>query len=51
MFKILLYAFNWQYLFDKSFPGNDFGSFDCSALIAVWGVNLTNPAEAVPIRI
>jgi hypothetical protein len=44
VFKILLDAIYRQDFFDKSFPGDDFGAFGYSALIAVFGINLAEPA-------
>ena len=44
MFKIFSHAINRQYLFGKSSPGDDFGSFGYSSLIAIFGVNLPDPA-------
>jgi hypothetical protein len=44
MFKILSHAIYWQYLFNKVFSGDDFGAFDYPSLIAIFGVNLPDPA-------
>jgi hypothetical protein len=44
VFKILFGAINRQYLLDKIFPGDYFGAFGYPFLIAVFGVNLANPA-------
>lgn len=44
MFKILLDAINRQDFFDKGSPGDYSGSFGYSSLIAIFGVNLADPA-------
>ena len=44
MFEILLYAIYWQDFFDKGSPGDDFGAFGYAACIAIWGINLPDPA-------
>ncbi len=42
--EILFNAICGQYLLDKSVPGDDFGAFCYSLLIAIRGINLTDPA-------
>jgi len=44
MFKIFSHAINPQDFFDKSFPGDGFGTFGYPLLIAVFGINLPDPA-------
>jgi hypothetical protein len=44
MFKIFSHAVDWHAFFDKSFPGDYFGSSGYSSLIVTFGVNLPDPA-------
>src|SRR5450759_1497896 len=45
MFEVLLYAVYGEDFFDKSFPTDDFGPLGYSALVAVLGINLSDPAS------
>jgi hypothetical protein len=41
--EIFLHAVYWQNFFDKSSPGDYFGSFGYASCIAVFGINLSDP--------
>jgi hypothetical protein len=49
MLEIFSHAICPQYFLDESFPGDYSGSFGYPPLIAILGLNLTDPA-GIPIR-
>ena len=50
MFEVLLDTVDREDFFDKGFPGNDFGAFGYVALVPVWRVNLSEPADITVTR-